>query len=51
MRQIGAVDIGGTKIAAGIVREDGTLLHRIECQTEAKLGFSERNRSHRKHAP
>jgi predicted NBD/HSP70 family sugar kinase len=23
MRQIGAVDIGGTKIAAGIVRDDG----------------------------
>ncbi len=40
MRQIGAVDIGGTKIAAGIVREDGTLLHRIDCPTEAKLGFS-----------
>lgn len=40
MRQIGAVDIGGTKIASGIVREDGILLHRIECPTEAKLGFT-----------
>lgn len=39
MRQIGAVDIGGTKIAAGIVLEDGTLLDRIECPTEAELGF------------
>lgn len=40
MRQIGAVDIGGTKIAAGIVREDGTLLHRIDCPTGAELGFT-----------
>ncbi len=40
MKQIGAVDIGGTKIAVGIVRQDGTLLHRIECPTEAKLGFT-----------
>ena len=39
MRQIGAVDIGGSKIAAGIVLEDGTLLDRIECPTEAELGF------------
>jgi glucokinase len=39
MRRIGAIDIGGTKIAAGIVREDGTLLHRNECQTDAQLGF------------
>ncbi len=40
MRQIGAVDIGGTKIAAGIVREDGTLLDRIECPTEPELGYA-----------
>ena len=40
MRQIGAVDIGGTKIAAGIVREDGTLLDRMECPTEAGYGFT-----------
>jgi glucokinase len=40
MRHIGAVDIGGTKIAAGIVRDDGSLLHRNEFQTDAKLGFA-----------
>ena len=39
MRQIGVVDIGGTKIASGVVREDGSVLHRMECPTEAKLGF------------
>jgi len=39
MRRIGAVDIGGTKIAAGIVREDGTILHRSECPTEPQRGF------------
>jgi len=39
MRQIGAVDIGGTKIAVGIVREDGTILHRSECPTDPMQGF------------
>lgn len=39
MRRIGAIDIGGTKIAAGIVHEDGTLLQRVECPTEPALGF------------
>lgn len=39
MRQIGAIDIGGTKIAAGIVREDGIVLHRTECSTQATRGF------------
>lgn len=39
MRQIGAIDIGGTKIAAGIVRDDGTILHRSECPTDAARGF------------
>lgn len=39
MRQIGAIDIGGTKIAAGIVRDDGTILHRSECATDAGRGF------------
>jgi hypothetical protein len=29
------------KIAAGIVREDGTVLHRTECPTEARRGFRE----------
>ena len=39
MRQIGAIDIGGTKIAAGIVRDDGTILHRCQCPTDARRGF------------
>lgn len=39
MRCIGAVDIGGSKIAVGIVRDDGTLLARDECRTEPELGF------------
>lgn len=39
MRQVGAVDIGGTKIAVGIVREDGTILHQSECPTDPKRGF------------
>ena len=39
MRQIGAIDIGGTKIAVGIVREDGVVLHRTELPTDARRGF------------
>jgi glucokinase len=39
MRQIGAIDIGGTKIAVGVVRDDGTILHRSECPTDAGRGF------------
>lgn len=39
MRQVGAVDIGGTKIAVGIVREDGAVLHRNECGTDPERGF------------
>lgn len=39
MRQVGAVDIGGTKIAVGIVREDGAILHQSECPTDPKDGF------------
>ena len=39
MRQVGAVDIGGTKIAVGIVREDGAMLHQSECPTDPKDGF------------
>lgn len=39
MRTIGAVDIGGTKIAAGAVREDGTIVCRSECSTDATRGF------------
>ncbi len=36
---LGAVDIGGTKIAVGVVREDGTIVNRLECPTEAEKGF------------
>ncbi len=38
-RMLGAVDIGGTKIAVGAVREDGTILDRLECPTDAEMGF------------
>jgi len=34
MKAVGAVDIGGTKIAVGIVDESGRLLCRFECPTE-----------------
>ena len=36
---IGAVDIGGTKIAVGIVDEQGCVLSRLESPTDAKRGF------------
>ena len=36
---IGAVDIGGTKIAAGVVDESGRILARAECPTDVPLGF------------
>lgn len=39
LRILGAVDIGGTKIAVGAVREDGTILHRLECPTDPGRGF------------
>src|SRR6478736_4632276 len=39
MITIGAVDIGGTKIAVGAIREDGTILKRVECPTEPEKGF------------
>ena len=41
MKIIGAVDIGGTKIAVGGVREDGTILNRFECPTDAARGFDD----------
>jgi glucokinase len=37
---IGAVDIGGTKIAVGTVREDGKILTRAECATAPQEGFA-----------
>jgi glucokinase len=40
VRMIGAVDIGGTKIAAGAVSEDGEILARSECSTRPEAGFA-----------
>ena len=39
MRIIGAVDIGGTKIAVGAATEDGRIISRVECPTHPSLGF------------
>jgi glucokinase len=36
---IGAVDIGGTKIAVGAVTEDGTIISQTESSTRPELGF------------
>lgn len=41
MKRIAAFDIGGTKIAAGVVDEGGAILSRRECATEAKAGFAQ----------
>jgi glucokinase len=38
---IGAVDIGGTKIAVGIIDRDGKVLARLECPTDADRGYPE----------
>jgi glucokinase len=40
MTMIGAVDIGGTKIAVGLVDEHGQLSERSECPTNANAGYS-----------
>jgi glucokinase len=37
---IGAVDIGGTKIAVGMVDDDGKVLTCLECPTDADVGYS-----------
>lgn len=37
---IGAVDIGGTKIAAGMVDDEGGVLARLECPTDADRGYA-----------
>lgn len=39
MRLIGAIDIGGTKTAVALVREDGIILGRDQWLTEPALGF------------
>ncbi len=36
---IGAVDIGGTKIAVGVVNDEGKVLARRECPTDADRGY------------
>jgi glucokinase len=36
---IGAVDIGGTKIAAGVVDDNGRVLAKAECPTDVPRGF------------
>jgi glucokinase len=41
MKIIGAVDIGGTKIAVGAVREDGRIVKQCECPTEPEKGFQQ----------
>jgi len=38
---IGAVDIGGTKIATGVVDEKGHVLAKAECPTDVPRGFAE----------
>jgi glucokinase len=39
-RMIGAVDIGGTKIAVGIVADEGRLLAKAACPTDPDKGYS-----------
>jgi predicted NBD/HSP70 family sugar kinase len=41
MKTIGAVDIGGTKIAVGAVREDGRIVKQCACPTEPEKGFQQ----------
>jgi glucokinase len=40
MQVIAAVDIGGTKIAVGLVDDEGRLLKRLETPTDAELGYA-----------
>ena len=37
---IGAVDIGGTKIAVGMINDDGKVLARLDCSTDPEKGYS-----------
>jgi glucokinase len=41
MPVIGAIDIGGTKIAAGVVDANGRVLARRECPTDAARGYKD----------
>lgn len=38
---VGALDIGGTKIAAGVVDDTGRILACTECSTDSKRGFAD----------
>lgn len=38
---IGAVDIGGTKIAVGVVDDAGRVLAKNECPTDVPRGFDD----------
>ncbi len=38
---VGAVDVGGTKIAAGVVDDGGTVVARHDCPTEAGKGYAD----------
>jgi glucokinase len=38
---VGAIDIGGTKIAAGLVTREGKVLNRYECSTQPERGFDD----------
>jgi glucokinase len=40
MKVIGAIDIGGTKIAVGAVAESGAIISRRECATAPEEGFA-----------
>ena len=40
-RLIGAVDIGGTKIAVGMIDGDGKVMARLECPTDPDRGYAE----------
>lgn len=37
----GAIDIGGTKIAVGVVAEDGRVVSRLACPTQPERGFED----------
>src|SRR5260370_12923657 len=39
---IGAVELGGTKIAVGMVDDRGNVLSRLECPTNAARGYANR---------
>ena len=50
MTAIGAVDIGGTKIAVGMVDDDGRVLSRQEAPTQTAGAWPQALDAHRRHA-